>query len=289
MFVEFEKANHPIATMCRVLGVSDSGYYAWRKRGASERALAEAALLVEIRAIHTDSRGTYGAPRIHAELSARGIACSKKRVARLMRQEGLEGVSRRKKRGTTKRAPGATPAPDLVTRIFRCGAPDVLWVADITYLPTTGEGDLYLAAVIDAFSRRVVGWSMADHLRTELVLAAFEMAIERRRPRAGLIHHSDQGCQYTSLAFGARCEEAGILPSMGSVGDALDNALCESFFATLECELIDRSSWRTRDEARVAVFDYIEGFYNLRRRHSSLDYLSPVEYERRWLSQRPAA
>ncbi len=269
--------------MCRVLEVSTSGYYAWRQRRASARKLRDAVLMARIREIHKKSRETYGSPRVHAELKAQKVAVGKKRVARLMQQAGLKGVSRRKGVVTTRRDEAARPAPDLVERDFVATGPDRLWVADITYI-TTWAGFLYLAIVLDVWSRRVIGWAMATHLRTELVLEALEMAIERRRPEGEVIHHSDQGSQYTALAFGQRCEEAGIRPSMGSVGDAYDNALCESFFATLECELLDRSTFRTPREARRAVFDYIEGWYNPHRRHSSLGYESPVNYERRWLA-----
>ncbi len=273
------QAQYPIVTTCRVLEISTSGYYAWRQRSPSERSRIDAALLERTRAIHARSRGTYGVPRVHAELKADGERVGRKRVARLMRGAGLEGVSRRKGTCTTHRGEGARPAPDLVERDFAVPAPDRLWVADITYVPTWA-GFLYLAVVLDVFSRRVVGWSMATHLRTELVLDALEMALWRRRP-ADVIHHSDQGCQYTSIAFGLRCREAGVRPSMGSVGDAYDNALCESFFATLECELLDRSSFRTRPAARMVVFDYIEGWYNPHRRHSALGYESPVNFENR--------
>ena len=221
-----------------------------------------------------------GSPRVQAELATEGTRVSRKRVARLMRAAGLVGVSRRKAFHTTVRDQDARPAPDLVERDFTAPAPDRLWVADITYIPTW-TGFLYLAVVVDAFSRRVVGWAMALHLRTELVLAALEMALRQRRPES-VIHHSDHGCQYTSIAFGRRCREAGVRPSMGSVGDADDNALCESFFATLECELLDRVIFKTQAEARMAVFDFIEGFYNPHRRHSSIDYLSPMDYERRY-------
>ena len=272
------QANYPIATMCRLLGVSASGYYAWRDRRPSARAAADAALLARIKAIHAASRRTYGVPRIHAELAAAGIFVGRKRVARLMRAAGLKGVSRRKWVGTTQRAKDARPAPDLVARDFRAEAPDRLWVADITYI-ATWAGFLYLAVVLDAFSRRIVGWAMASHLRTCLVLDALDMALAQRRPE-GVIHHSDQGSQYTSIAFGRRCREAGVRPSMGSVGDCYDNALCESFFATLECELLDRHRFRSQAEARMAVFEFIEGWYNPRRRHSAISYLSPLDYER---------
>jgi putative transposase len=265
--------------MCRVLGVSPSGYYAWRHRPLSARAIRDVLVSAEIAAAHHASRGTYGAPRIHAELAARGVRVGRKRVARLMRALGLQGISRRKSVVTTQRSDTGRPAPDLVDRQFTVSGPDRLWVADITYVPTW-TGFLYLAVVLDAWSRRVVGWAMETHLRTGLVLAALNMAVAQRQP-AEVIHHSDQGCQYTSLAFGSRCREAGVRPSMGSVGDAYDNALCESFFATLECELLDRQRFTTPAQARLAVFDFIEGWYNPRRRHSSLGYLSPIAYETR--------
>ena len=263
--------------MCRVLEVSTSGYYAWRKRQPSQRAQEDQRLLKHIHAIHERSKGTYGAPRIHAELAEAGVRVGRKRVARLMRAEHLRGVSRRKVPRTTRRKPGARPAPDLVKRNFTASGPDRLWVADITYI-ATWTGWLYLAVVVDAWSRRVVGWAMSTHLRTTLVLDALQMAIRQRRPRS-VIHHSDQGSQYTSLAFGQRCRAAGVQPSMGSIGDCYDNALCESFFATLECELLDRNTFHTPAQARLAVFEFIEGWYNPHRRHSALDYLSPNRYE----------
>lgn len=234
-----------------------------------------------ILAIHKQSKGTYGAPRIHAELKAQGVFVGKKRVARLMREEGISGVSRRKRWFTTIRDKGARPAPDLVNRNFVSDVPNRLWVADITYIPTK-EGTLYLAVVLDVFSRKVVGWAMENHLRTELVLKALDMALYQRKPK-GVIHHSDQGSQYTSIAFGNRCKKANVSPSMGSVGDCFDNAMAESFFATLECELLDRTRFRSREEAKIAVFEFIEGWYNRRRRHSRLEYLSPVDYQRRYL------
>jgi putative transposase len=281
--VTAHQAFHAVATTCRVLGVSPSGYYAWHKRPLSAHARADVELTAEIQAIHRESRGTYGAPRVHAELAARGLRISRKRVARLMRAAGVHGVSRRKQFVTTRRDETAQAARDLVNRQFQATAPDRLWVADITYIPTAA-GFLFLAVVLDVWSRRVVGWAMAGHLRTELVLDALDMALRGRRPDQ-VIHHSDHGCQYTSIAFGLRCREAGVQPSMGSVGDAYDNALCESFFATLECELLDRRRFVTHAEARLAVFDYIEGWYNPRRRHSALDYLSPLAYEKRELGR----
>lgn len=264
---------------CRMLEVSTSGYYAWHDRPLSARAQRDLEVTGAIGRIHRMSRGTYGSPRIHVELREQGIRVGRKRVARLMRDAGLHGVCRRKRPRTTIRATDAHPAADLVNRDFTATGPDRLWVADSTYVPTW-EGFLYLAVVVDAWHRPVVGWSMASHLRTELVLDALNMALWRRRP-AEVIHHSDHGSQYTSVAFGTRCDEVGIRPSMGSVGDCYDNALCESFFATLECELLDRVTFRTRAEARRGVFEFIEGWYNTHRRHSSLDYLSPMEYERR--------
>jgi putative transposase len=263
--------------MCRLLGVSSSGYYAWRNRPLSKRAREDAALTQRIREIHQLSDGTYGAPRIHAELTEEGTRVGRKRVARLMREAGLEGVSRRKRPPRPKGEKETRPAPDLVDRDFSAEGPDQLWIADITYVPTN-QGFLYLAVVLDAWSRRVVGWSMATHLRTELVLEALNMALWQRRPQ-NVIHHSDQGVQYTSIAFGKRCKEAGVRPSMGSVGDCFDNAMCESFFATLECELIERRYLHTPAEAERAVFQYIEGWYNPRRRHSSLGQLSPMRFE----------
>ena len=273
------QAVYSVRRMCDLLGVSASGYYAWSRRLRSQRAQSDENLLARIRSIHEWSRGTYGAPRIHAELVASGTPISRKRVARLMREAGLQGASRRRWSTTTVRDKKVRPAPDLVERDFSAEGRDRLWVADITYIPTWA-GFLYLAVVLDAWSRRVVGWSMASHLRTELVLAALDMALEQRRPEA-VIHHSDQGTQYTAIAFGARCREAGVRPSMGSVGDCFDNALCESFFATLECELLDRSRFKNREEARRAVFEFVEGWYNRHRRHSSLGYLSPAEFEKK--------
>ena len=288
-FIAAEKAHHSVVRLCRVLQVSRSGYYAWQQRPPAARAGADVALTATIRQIHAASRGTYGAPRVHAALREdHRVHCGRKRVARLMRSAELRGICRRRTVVTTRRIKAAEGAADLVQRRFTADAPDRLWVADITYLPTW-QGCLYLAVVLDAFSRRVVGWAMAGHLRTELVLEALEMALGSRRPAAGLVHHSDHGCQYTSLAFGQRCRRAGIFPSRGSVGDCYDNALAESFFASLECELIDRSHWRTHAAARLAVFDYLEAFYNPHRRHSALGYLSPAAYEGRHHRQTSAA
>ena len=271
------QAEFPIATMCRVLAISTSGYYGWAKRTPSRRAQANAAMTKTVRTVHAVSRGTYGAPRVHAEIVAQGIAASRNRVARLMRCANIAGVSRRKFVVTTVRD-GGRQAPDLVDRRFTADAPNRLWVADITYVPTW-MGFLYLAVVLDVFSRRIVGWSMSATLHVTVVLDALDMALTMRRP-SGVIHHSDQGSQYTSIEFGNRCRKAGVRPSMGSVGDCYDNAMAESFFATLECELLDRNSFKTHSDARNAVFDFIEGFYNSQRRHSSLGYLSPAAFER---------
>jgi putative transposase len=275
-----EKANHPVDLLCSVLGVSRSGFYAWATRAPSDRALTDAWLSEQIREIHAENRGVYGAPRIQAELRiARGIHVGRKRVERLMRLAGISGLVPKKHGRTTIRVPGVRVADDLVNREFRPTTPNVLWVADITYL-RSWEGWLYLVAVQDAYSRRIVGWSIADHMRADLVVDALNMAIARRQPDAGLIHHSDQGSQFVSLAFGQACGKAGIARSMGSRGDCFDNAVAESFFATLKKELIRRQSWPTRADLRQAVFEYIELFYNATRRHSTLGMLSPVEFER---------
>ena len=272
------QANFPVEMMARTMNVSRSGFYAWTRREPSARDRADRDLISRIRRIHADSKRTYGAPRVHAELAAEGVHVGRKRVERLMKVAGLAGVSRRRGVRTTIRDERVRPASDLVDRNFYAEKPNQLWVADITYVPTWA-GFLYLAVVLDAFSRRIVGWAMGVNLKTQLVLDAMNMAVGQRKP-GSVIHHSDQGSQYTSIAFGLRCKEAGVRPSMGSVGDAYDNAMCESFFATLECELFDRRKFRTKAEARMAVFEFIEGWYNPGRRHSALGYLSPIDYER---------
>ena len=264
--------------MCRMLRVSRSGYYDWKERPPSKRQRADAHLTERIHEIHERSRRTCGHPRVHAELRAMGIRCGRKRVARLMREAGLKGCLRGRGRRTTRRNGSAVAAPDLVRRDFAASLPDELWVADITYV-RTDEGFLYLAFVLDAYSGRLVGWAMATHLRTELVVDALQMAIWRRNPAPGLIHHSDQGVQYTSLSLGRRLEEAGIVPSMGRVGSAYDNSLAESFVATLKTELLYRDRWPTRQATRTAIFEYLEGFYNRKRLHSALGYRSPADYE----------
>jgi putative transposase len=278
-FIAAEKANYPVALMCRCLGVNRTSFHDWERRAPSDRALQDAWLTEKIKQIHASKRGVYGAPRIHAELRmAHGIRVGRKRVERLMRAAGISGLVPRKRGRTTIRVPGVRVADDLVERQFRPAAPNVLWLADITYL-RTWEGWLYLAAVQDAYSRVIVGWSMAAHMRSELVVDALGMALARRRPEPGLIHHSDQGSQYVSLGFGQTARDAGIAISMGSRGDAYDNAVAESFFATLKKELVHRNSWPTRRELGSAVFEYIEAFYNRERRHSTLGMLCPIDYE----------
>ena len=272
------QAEFRVRTMARVLGVSPSGFYAWLRRQPSRRAREDRRLSEAVREAHAASRGVYGAPRVRAELRASGLSVSRKRVARLMREQGLAGVTRRRKFRTTIRNAEQRPAPDLVNREFSASAPNRLWVSDITEVPTKTR-PLYLAATVDAFSRRVVGWAMGLRQQTDLVLGALEMALSQRRA-AGVVHHSDQGCQYTSFAFGARCRRAGVRPSMGSVGDCFDNAMAESFFATPECELLGRTPLATPEQARREIFSFIEGWYNPRRRHSALGYRSPLDYER---------
>ena len=269
--------------MCEVLGLSRSGYYAWLRRGRSARARRDEELTELIKAIHLEHRGIYGAPRIHAVLRRRGERVSRKRVARLMREAGICGVTRRRRVRTTRRDERARPAPDLVDREFTATGPNQLWVADITHVPTQ-VGVLYLAVVVDVWSRKVVGWAMSEKMPTGLVLAALDMALLRRMP-GGVIHHSDQGSQYTSHAFRQRCEAHGVRVSMGSVGDCYDNAMAESFFATLEAELLDLVPlFESLEAAEREIFAYIEGFYNTRRLHSRLDYRSPMEFEREELS-----
>jgi putative transposase len=264
--------------MCRLLEVSASGFYERRSRGPSARELADQALTERIREIHVESRQTYGAPRIHAELGFAGVRVGKKRVARLMRQAQISGLFKVKRGKTTISVPGIRTAPDVVDRDFLASGPNKFWVADITYI-RTWEGWLYLAAVTDLFSRCVVGWSMDNNMRSELVVEALEMAVAARRPEPGLIHHSDRGSQYTALIFDRRCKLAGINMSMSGKGAPHDNAVAESFFSSLKKDLIYRQSWHTRAEARAAIFDYIEVFYNRKRRHSTLGMLSPEEFE----------
>jgi putative transposase len=267
-----------------VLSVSRSGYYEWLSRPESSRAQENKMLLKQIRQIHEESRETYGSPRVHAELVlGLGLPVNLKRVARLMRQAGIQGLYRRRRRGCTVRDPDAQPSPDLVNREFTVGGPNKLWITDITEHPT-GEGKVYCAAVMDAYSRLIVGWSIADHMRTELVTDALGMAILRRQPgkdtdETATILHSDHGSQYTSWAFGQRLRAVGLLASMGTVGDCYDNAMMESFWGTIQLELLDSKSWSTRAELANAVFEWIECWYNPKRRHSRIGMHSPITFE----------
>lgn len=278
------QAEHAVATMCDVLGVSRSGYYAWRDCEPSIRAREDEVLKREIREIHAGSGRSYGSRRVRAELRyGLGRRIGRGRVRRLMREQKLVTITRRKWTRTTTRDGSRQPEPDLVRRDFTASRPDELWVADITYI-RTDAGFLFLVVVIDVFSCRVVGWAMATHMRTELVLDALQMALRQRRPANG-VHHSDQGSQYTSLAFGRACRDAGVRLSMGRVADCHDNAMGERFFGTLECELLDWRRFEDAAAARAAVFVWLEGWYNTRRRHSALGYMSPVEYEAHFKKQ----
>jgi transposase InsO family protein len=278
-FIAAEQARSSVVRLCRVLGVSTSGFYAWQRRQPSQRARVDAELIEHIRDIHADSHCTYGAPRVHAELRTAGTRVGKKRVARLMRGAELAGRCPKRFRRTTIPAVTTAAQPvDLVHRDFNPRVPDRLWVADITYV-RTWEGWLYLAVILDAFSRRVIGWALADHLRTELATDALEMALATRRPAAGLIHHSDRGGQYLSASYTGLLAEHGARSSVGRPGTCYDNAAAESFFATLKTELLHRAAWPTRQQARTAIFAYIETFYNRHRLHSTLDYRSPAAFE----------
>ncbi len=279
-FIQAEKATYPVAVLCRARPVSRAGYYAWAGRGVSTRAQADAALTQQIRTIHDGSRRTYGVPRVHAALHASGQPVGRQRVARLMRAAALRGCRRRRPRVcTTVTDPTATAAPNLVARTFEASRPNQLGVGDITDIPT-GEGWLYLATLLDVSSRRIVGWAMADQLRTELALDALTMALQQRRPLPGqLVHHTDRGCQYTARAYPAVLAAHGVTCSMSRAGDCYDNALAESFFGTLQAELVHGQRWPSRRCARLALFEWIEVFYNRQRRHSALGYLSPACFE----------
>jgi putative transposase len=288
--IDQERAHHAVSRLCSVLNVSRQGYWAWKQRPVSRRRREDERLKPRILEAWDASDQTYGAPRLHAELRlAAGVRVGKKRVARLMRELEIQGVSRRRGRvRTTTPDKRAAPAPDLVNRDFTAERPDQTWVADITYLPTH-EGWLFLAAVIDLYSRKIVGWSMRDDLEAALVVDAISMAIARRKPKPGLVHHSDRGSQYTSIAMGRTLRDSKIMASMGSKGDPWDNACAESCISTIKNELVKRRTFATRDQARLALFRYIESFYNPLRRHSSLQMLSPDEYERRYLEDNAAA
>jgi transposase InsO family protein len=288
-FIAAEKACYPIAVLCRVVGVPRSGFYAWHRRGLSPRAQANRTLTARLVQLHLESRQTYGAPRLTAALAASGERVGHNRVARLLRLAGMRGVSRRRRvPRTTIADPAAAVAPNVLGRVFTAPASDLRWVGDITYLPT-GEGWLYLATLLDVYSRRVVGFALAAHLRTELALEALQLALGQRRPQPGtLVHHTDRGCQYTARAYQAVLARYGITPSMSRAGDCYDNALAESFNATIKTELVARTHWPTRQEARTAVFEWITVFYNRQRRHSSLGYQTPAEFETSSAGQRAA-
>jgi putative transposase len=279
--IDEERGRQPVSRLCRTLGVTRSGFYDWQRQPLSDRALADWLLTEQIRAIFDESEQTYGSPRVFKELKlGRGMQIGEKRVARLMRHAGLVSIYSKKRKGSTTRATEHPLAPDLVQREFAVDAPDRLWVADFTQL-TTWQGTCYIAVVVDAYSRLCLGWSVRADKTVDLVLEALDMAIWRRGQMraAGAIHHSDQGSQYTSFAFTRRLAAEGLVASMGTVGDALDNAMCESLIGTMKIEKLDRQSWRSVEDVRAAVFDWIERWYNRRRRHSSLGYLSPLEYE----------
>jgi len=278
-FIHAEKARLSTRRLCAALNVSRSGYYAWVGRPPSGRAVGDAKLIPVIRACYAKSRATYGSPRILRDLRALDYRIARKRVARLMRQEGLSARPPRRYRATTDSKHTLPIAPNVVARRFHADGPNRVWVTDMTYV-WTWEGWLFLAAIVDVFSRRIVGWAVADHLRTELPLEALGMALGIRQPPEGLVHHSDRGCQYASDLYRSELSARGIVCSMSRVGDCWDNAVAESFFATLKTELIYRRPWPTQHEARTAIHDYIGAFYNPHRRHSSLGYLSPMDYER---------
>jgi putative transposase len=285
-FIAAEKTTYGVRRLCRVFAISPTTFYAWARRGGGPTAaqLADAYATNDLHHAWEEHRRTYGARRLTAEIVDRGRPWNRKRVARLMRLGAIEGAHRRRRGKYGRRTGSTATAPDLVQRQFLASAPDQLWVADITYL-RSWEGFVYLAVVVDAFSRKVVGWAMADHLRTELVLDAVGMAIHVRRPAPGLVHHTDRGSQYTSYEFGKTLRNSGLLASMGRVGSAYDNAMAESVFATLKTELVYRQSWPTRHQLEMEVFSYLEGFYNTRRRHSRLGNLSPTDYETLHMTQ----
>ena len=287
-FIAAEKAAFPVTVLCRILAVSRAGFYAAQARPVPGRARGDAQLAVEIAAIHGESRQRYGSPRVHAELRARERGVSRKRVARLMRQRGLAARRRRRYRVTTDSRHPFPVAANVLARQFTAPAPDAVWVTDITYIPT-GEGWLYLAVILDLYSRGIVGWAMSERITRQLTLDALGMALARRRPPPGLLHHSDRGSQYASGDYQTALGRQGIVGSMSRRGDCWDNAVAESFFATLKVELVHEALWPTRAAARTALFDYIEVFYNQQRRHSSLGFLSPLAFERQWHQQHRAA
>jgi putative transposase len=283
-FIEDHRDEFPVTRMCKVLNVSSSGYYAWRKRPVSAREVANQQLLEKIEVVHTESHETYGSPRVYHELKAQGVACSENRVARLMRLHHIRAKQTKRYKVTTRRNKAHPVAPNLLKRNFVAHRPDQVWLADITYIPTL-EGWLYLATILDLYTRRIVGWAMSDRMTSDLTISALEMAISQRQPDPGLIHHSDQGSQYTDGTYQALLKDHGIRASMNGVGSWYDNAPMESFFGTLKSELVHHCAYHTRDEAKADLFFYIEAFYNRRRLHSALDYLSPEAYEQLFCQQ----
>jgi len=283
-FIEDHRDEFPVTRMCKVLKVSSSGYYAWRKRPVSAREMANQQLLEKIEVVHTESNETYGSPRVYHELKAQGVACSENRVARLMRLHHIRAKQTKRYKVTTRRNQAHSVAPNLLKRNFVAHRPDQIWLADITYIPTL-EGWLYLATILDLYTRRIVGWAMSHRMTSGLTISALEMAISQRHPDPGLIHHSDQGSQYTDGTYQALLKDHGIRASMNGVGSWYDNAPMESFFGTLKCELVHHCAYHTRDEAKADLFFYIEAFYNRRRLHSALDYLSPQAYEQLFCQQ----
>ena len=278
-FVEDHRADYPVRIMCGALNVSPAGYYAWRSRPESRRSAANRDLLDHITRIHRDTRGRYGSPRIHVELQAQGRGVSRGRIERLMRRHGIRAIMAQPRRGRTTDSRHDLPiAPNLLNRNFSAAAPNQVWLTDITYVETD-QGWLYLAAVMDLYSRRIVGWAMDDHLRTELPLAALNMAISTRRPDPDLIHHSDRGVQYASTDYRTALKSAGMQASMSRRADCYDNAPMESFFHTLKTEQVHHQKYATREQAKCDIFAYIEGFYNRTRRHSSIGYNSPIQIE----------
>lgn len=282
-FIHAQRQDYPIRRLCAVMGVSRSGYYAWRQRPPSARAQANAELLVAVHAAHQASRDTYGSPRLYRALIRQGYSCGRHRVARLMRRAGLRGVPERRSVRTTQGTEAAAAVPDRLERDFTAAAPNQKWVSDITYI-RVGAGWMYLATVLDLFSRRVIGWAMAEHMRAELVLGALEMAYAQRGAPCNLIYHSDHGSQYTSTLVRDWLTQHAVQASMGSKGDCFDNAVAESFFATLKRECVYRQTYATRQEARTQIFEYIEVFYNRQRLHSTLDYQSPMDYEQQHMT-----
>lgn len=277
-FIHAEKALYPVKMLCQLLGVTRQGYYAFAKRPVSERVQQEGSIRERLRVLHRESDGTYGSPRMLKALQSEGVRVSKRRIERALRSMGLQGRQRRRWRVTTRANPAHPVVGNVLARDFRASRPDEKWVTDISYV-WTDEGWCYLAVILDLFSRAVVGWSMDTTLSTRLPLAAFDMALRRRKPQAGLLHHSDRGCQYTSADYRRALAESGITVSMSRKGNCWDNAVAESFFATLKTELVYRRSWLTRAELRAAVFEYIEVFYNRRRLHSSIGYKTPAQFE----------